>query len=55
MGKTLRNVLAQAADAHHHLGLIFDTAHVVGDEERLVVLEQSGVGFQENDRFLWFR
>ena len=54
VGKSFRDALAQSADAHHQLCLIVHLFTPVGDEERLVVLQQCRVRLGENDGLLWF-
>lgn len=39
MGETLGNILAQLADSHNDFSLVIDASHVVGNKERLVILE----------------
>ena len=49
VGKTHGDILAQAADAHHQLGLIVDAAHEVGNEKRFAVFQQGRVGLGKDD------
>ena len=53
VGKTLRDRFAEPADAYHHLGLIVDTPHEIGDEEGFVTLQERRGGLGENHRRLW--
>ena len=49
MGKSLWDVLAQAADAHHDLRLVIDAPQVVGDKEGLSLIQDRRVGLGEDD------
>ena len=55
VGETLRNGLAQLADAHHQFGLILYSSQMVWNEERLAVVEQRRISLGKNNRTLWFR
>ena len=55
VGETLRNGLAQLADAHHQLGLILYSSQMIRNEERLAVVEQRRISLGKNNRTLWFR
>ena len=54
MGETLRNGFAKTRYAHHKFSLIVYTPEVVGDEERLMVLEKSRIGLSEYHGTFWF-
>lgn len=47
MGKLQGDALAQTADTHHHLRLILDAPHVVGNEEGFAILQHSRVGLHK--------
>ena len=49
-GEAWRDVFAQAADTHHDLSFVVHLLREVGQEERFAVLQNGGVGLQEDDR-----
>ncbi len=54
VGKAFRNALTQPTDAHHQLRLVVHLFRPIGDEERLVILQQCRVSFGEYDGLLRF-
>ena len=54
-GETLWNSLAQLADAYHQLRLILDSSEMIGNEERLAIVEQGRISLGKDDRTLRFR
>ena len=52
VGKALRDVLAQATDADDNLRLVIDATQMVGDKERLSLIQDGGVGFCKNHRLV---